>query len=558
MRNVEKGLIGFITVTLVALCLILVLCFGTKSRQAGQAPHSFRNAVVATDAIKCSEIGRDILRRGSAVDAAIASLLCDGLINIHSVGIGGGFIMTIYDAQTGKKVEVINSREVAPGEAAQGLFTNDTRLSFKGGLSIAVPGEIRGYQLAHKRHGRLPWKLLFEPSIKLARDGFPVSAALGKAIKQYQQDIERDPALCEVFCNSNGKILQENDIIRFPKLAETYQILAEEGPDAFYTGSLSQQIVTDIRKAGGIITLKDLADYKAELSEDLLSFPLGDYTLVTPNAPSGGPVLGLTLNILKGELMSVYLHTFKFAFAKRSMMGDPRYVNITELISNMTSEYFASQLWDKITDNTTHPVSYYEPEFYTPDSHGTSHLSVVAQDGGAVSATSTINQYFGSNVRSVRNGIIFNDQMDDFSYPQVVIGSELPASEANSLQAGKRPLSSMCPAIILDKQHRVKMVVGASGGTKIISATALVIMNVLWFGYEVRRAVNEPRFHNQLLPDLTELDEDIEQAVRDGLRRRNHCVAHADSWAVVQAIVRSGAMWTAQSDPRKGGRPAGY
>uniref|UniRef100_A0A4W3IMC3 Glutathione hydrolase n=1 Tax=Callorhinchus milii TaxID=7868 RepID=A0A4W3IMC3_CALMI len=554
----RKGLIGFITVTLVALCLILVLCFGTKSRQAGQAPHSFRNAVVATDAIKCSEIGRDILRRGSAVDAAIASLLCDGLINIHSVGIGGGFIMTIYDAQTGKKVEVINSREVAPGEAAQGLFTNDTRLSFKGGLSIAVPGEIRGYQLAHKRHGRLPWKLLFEPSIKLARDGFPVSAALGKAIKQYQQDIERDPALCEVFCNSNGKILQENDIIRFPKLAETYQILAEEGPDAFYTGSLSQQIVTDIRKAGGIITLKDLADYKAELSEDLLSFPLGDYTLVTPNAPSGGPVLGLTLNILKGELMSVYLHTFKFAFAKRSMMGDPRYVNITELISNMTSEYFASQLWDKITDNTTHPVSYYEPEFYTPDSHGTSHLSVVAQDGGAVSATSTINQYFGSNVRSVRNGIIFNDQMDDFSYPQVVIGSELPASEANSLQAGKRPLSSMCPAIILDKQHRVKMVVGASGGTKIISATALVIMNVLWFGYEVRRAVNEPRFHNQLLPDLTELDEDIEQAVRDGLRRRNHCVAHADSWAVVQAIVRSGAMWTAQSDPRKGGRPAGY
>ncbi|TTQ39611.1 Glutathione hydrolase 1 proenzyme [Bagarius yarrelli] len=349
------------------------------------------------------------------------------------------------------KVETINARETAPLKAQTLMYSQDAQLVKKGGLSIAVPGELRGYELAHRRHGRLPWRELFKPSIQLARDGILVSRALSKALTINQEIIQEDPKLCEVFCDANKEILKENDTIRFPQLADTLQRIAEEGADVFYKGSMAETIVKDIQDAG--------------------------YNF-SHNSVSTTEQKTLTYHRIT--------EAFRFAYAIRSKLGDPHYINITELIHNMTSDYFAESLRKSITDNTTQPESYYGANYFDPESHGTAHLSIIAEDGSAVAVTSTINQY--SSIRK------------------------------------------------------------------------WVILNSLFFNYDLKRAVEEPRIHNQLVPNYTEVEQDFEKAIIDGLTQKNHetKLVKSAQGAVVQAVVKQDQQVCAESDFRKGGRPAGY
>ncbi|KAG1955837.1 glutathione hydrolase 1 proenzyme-like [Pimephales promelas] len=536
----------------------------------------YSKAAVAADAGRCSEIGRDMLKRGgSAVDAAIAALLCMSLYNPQSMGIGGGVVFTIYNASTGN-VETIDARETAPRAASENMFENEKKYNTNKALYIAVPGELRGYEMAHQRHGRLPWKELFEPSIKLVKDGILIGKPFAEAIEDEERKLCNN-ALCEMIYGSKS-ILKENDSKSFSKLAITFKTIAEEGAKAFYDGSLTDDIVKDIMDAGGIIAREDLINYKAVLNEHALNFTLRNYTFHAPTAPFGGPVLALILNILEGYNFTnssvstpnnknlTYhriIEAFHFADVAKSNLGDPLDKNITEvvlqIVQKMTSVKTAADIRAKINDSIKRESYDYPWPGNTgtfqvcsgtdcPEDSGTSHLSIIDEYGNAVAVTSSINDEFGSRVMSKSTGIVFNNQMDDFTNPNM----KCVHSKNNFIKPGKRPLSSMCPTIILDQDKKVKMVVGGAGGTNITTAVAQVIMNYLYFGYNLPKAVREPRV--QTWCNKTFVDKEV---IKDW-EKMKHEIKNSSEISVVQAIVREGDSLCAESDYRKGGYPAGY
>ena len=377
----------------------------------------FRHGAVASDGLPCAGVARDLLSEGgSAVDAAVAALVCNGLYTPQSMGIGGGFLMTVYTRATGK-VEVLNARETAPGWSEPKMYHGNSSLSAYGPLSVGVPGEVAGYWAARKKYGNssISWRRVLQPSITMAREGVPTSATLADSISDKNW---KDPLLQEIYTDpTTGKGWVEGQFHKRLRLGETLEALAlagDEGDDLFYRGEIAQGLVQDLEEQGGRLTLEDLASYQA-LWTPALSVPLSrpglnqteGLTLHSFPPPGSGAVLAAVLNIMQhfpkeeevGEVLWHHrlVEAFKWAYAERSKLGDPEDVNITQqvagLVETMTSQAWAKERVGLIRDDTTfNDVAYYGGQFDLTSDHGTAHLSVVAPNGDAVAVTSTINQ----------------------------------------------------------------------------------------------------------------------------------------------------------------------
>ncbi|KAG2015512.1 lincomycin-condensing protein lmbA [Coprinopsis cinerea AmutBmut pab1-1] len=528
------------------------------------------NGAVASENRLCSELGVSTLKQGgNAVDAAISTTFCIGVVNMFSSGIGGGGFMTVRippasDNET-SKVYTIDFRETAPTFSNKTMFKHDPMSARYGGLSVGVPGEIRGLEEAHRLWGTLPWKDLIQPSVELA-EGWKVDAELAKRIRWYPDLMLKNPDWSSIFA-PRGVFLNEGETVKRTNLARTLSIIAEEGPDAFYKGEIADSIIEKIRQTGGIMTHSDLENYKV-ITRPALQGSYNRRRIYTTHAPTSGPVLLHMFNLIEGYDMSQFnglnvhrlVEALKFGFAARTRICDPSYTNSSERIDQIPTKAYAHEIRKNLTDDRTHPPNYYQPEYDIITDHGTSHTSVVDKSGMAVALTSTVNLIFGSQVLDPVTGILLNDEMDDFSTPGTPNGFGLWPSPYNYPEPGKRPLSSTAPTIIENEDGSFYLAIGGSGGSRIFGSLYQAVLNLDW-GMDASEAVEFGRLHDQLFPDITDADSVYPEDILEDLRRRGHHITVVDVnrvAAVVQLVLQKDGVFYAASDSRKNGIAAGW
>ena len=487
--------------------------------------------------------------------------------------------------------KVFNFRETAPAAASKGMYDKHPLASLYGGLSVGVPGEIAGYFEASRMYGKLPWKRLFKESIEMMRDGFPVPPELANRIKRYGDFILKDPDWG--FLYPQGKPLVQKDLLFRTNFSHTLSVIAEEGPRVFYNGSVATAIVEYVRKRGGIITMEDMANYTVRVEEPVYGWYHGRQ-VITCGAPCSGPALIQALNILEGfslgsktgrmtpQEVHLLVESMKCraalphkrsadlrdAAAARTELGDPfdpvadRPVRISEL----TSKDFAALLRSNISLTKTYPWTHYNPKYDFPRNHGTTHISVIDKDGMTTSLTSTINLIWGSQLHDPVTGIILNDEMDDFSQVNNSNAFRLEPSPYNYIKPFKRPMSSSAPTIILNPvSGAVELVLGASGGTRILTSVLDAIVKYLDWRMDLLNVVEKPRLHHQLLPETISMEKGYDRDVLRYLRNAGHVYEEYDksnAKAEIQVVRRiedeDGTIrLEAVSDSRKNGIAAG-
>jgi len=470
---------------------------------------------------------------------------------------------------------LLDYMEVAPAAASADMFSGNSGASKAGGKSVAVPGELRGLYEAWFRWGSglVAWEELVMPSVDMAND-MQVTAEMAVVVKEYENVIRANRKLATIYVQ-NGTLVQKGDRIQRPDLSATLGAIAVSvNPgDELYVGPFAKQIVEDVVDAGGILTEADLSEYRPRYRTPLTSTYRGNKVISAP-PPFSGACLGLGLNILDGFTLTAnttdtvhhILEAFKFMFADRMALGDPDFVeNIDYYVSQMLSKEHATDLRLKIQANTTFPPNYYSdlvPISQPATDSGTTHFVIVDPSGNVVSATSSINSPFGSQVLS--GGITLNNAMDSFSSSGFSNSDQIPPSENNQIAPKKRPLTSMAPTIIFDPYGGFKLALGASGGSTITTSVLQTVVNVLDFLQELPDAVGASRLHNQLIPEDVLAEKGYSEGILSSLSTMGYPITRigkdlVEHIGVVQAIQRIDGQYEGVSDIyRKTGMPASY
>ncbi|GFG01929.1 gamma-glutamyltranspeptidase 1 [Aspergillus udagawae] len=551
---------------LVTLLLVLVLVTHVPNVLTSPLERTYRNTnggnhqghhvkdgkrgAVASESAICSRHGIDILELGgNAADALVATVLCVGVIGMYHSGIGGGGFMLVR-APNGS-FEFIDFRETAPAAAFEEMFNNSTGASTIGGLASGVPGELRGLEHLHKKYGSLPWSVLVQPAIRTAREGFPVGRDLVRYMKSAvgagKDFLVENPTWALDFA-PNGTRVGLGDIMTRRRYADTLETIAKKGPDAFYSGPIAETMINALQAANGTMTLEDLRNYTVAIRNVSQIDYRGILKILNTYDDFFAPG---NVNLSTHRLDEA----MRFGYGERTKFGDPLFVaGLDEYEEDMLKQSTIDEIRRKISDVRTQNVSAYDPQgIESLNDSGTSHVVVADHTGLAISLITTINTLFGSQVMVPETGIIMNNEMDDFSIPGKSNSFGYIPSKANYIRPGKRPLSSITPAIVTRPDGRLFFLAGSAGGSRIITATVQNIIRVIDQGLSAAQALAQPRLHDQLVPNQVSFEYTYDNSTVDFMKSRGHNVTWvAPGQSTAQAIqVLPNGTFDAAGEPRQ-------
>ncbi len=475
-----------------------------------------KNVGVVTTQHEASRVGLQILRQGgNAVDAAVAVGYALAVTDPCCGNIGGGGFMTLRFADG--KSTFINFREKAPLKASQNMYLDQQRKvvsghSTKGYLAVGIPGTVKGLDYALSKYGTMDRQQVMVPAIDLAEKGFVLQKEDIQILKFGTKRFRSQPNVSRIFLKNGGQEYQQGDLLIQTDLANTLRLIAQNGPDVFYKGAITDKVIKASRKNGGILSKQDFSNYSISETQPLGCTYRG-YEVLTAPLPGGGVMLCQMLNILEGyplsklgwhteESLHPMLASMVFAFADRNRyLGDPAFVS--SLVEKLVSKEYASKIRAQIPeDRAISPKPLYKGIISQPEGTNTTHFSVVDSQGNAVSLTYTINGYFGAGVIAGDTGFFLNNEMDDFATkPGKSNQFGLVQGSANAVEPGKQPLSSMSPTIVTSKD-KLFAVTGSPGGPTIPTTVLQVLINLIDYKLPISEAVNAPRLHYQGLPNF--------------------------------------------------------